>query len=100
MEMKECYKMVLEKYPELKKMSKKDIDQICLEKHKERFSSSLFKDFDDLEGIEFIMDIEKFYNIQIHDEAVDYLLKDNNFEITLKYLNRCEKLNKILENEL
>lgn len=100
MEMKECYKMVLKKYPELRKISKKDIDEICIRKYKENFSSSLFKDFDDLEGIEFIMDIEKFYNIQIHDEAVDYLLKDNNFEITLTYLNRCEKLNKVLENEI
>jgi len=91
---------IIEKYPDLKKLSKNVLDEICIRKYKENFSSSLFKDFDDLEGIEFIMDIEKFYNIQIHDEAVDYLLKDNNFEITLKYLNRYEKLKKILENEL
>lgn len=74
---------IIEKYPDLKKLSKNVLDEICIRKYKENFSSSLFKDFDDLEGIEFIMDIEKFYNIQIHDEAVDYLLKDNNFEITL-----------------
>jgi acyl carrier protein len=92
--------MILHKYPELKIISKNDLDTICINKYKENFSLSLLKDFDDLEGIEFIMEIEKLYSIQIHDEVVDYLLKDNNFEMILKYLNRSKKLKQIFKNEI
>ena len=42
--------------------------------------------------------IENFCNILIHDEAVDFLLRNNNFETFLKYLNRTKTLKIILDD--
>jgi len=51
---------------------------------------------DDLDEVEFIMSLEKFYNIVILDDDIDFFLE--NSVLLLKIIFRESKLNNLLSN--
>lgn len=71
---------LFQEYPSLKKINYSVLNKIHIYKFNQSFDWEEINSFDDLEFIEFIMDIEKELNIVIDDNVSDFLQKDNNFK--------------------
>ena len=77
-------------YPQLKKINENIMNHISLKKFSIELNYDItFGDngFDDLDCVEFLMEIENKLDISIHDEVADYLFNTKSKpQISLQYL--------------